>query len=108
MQLGKVTDIVAELLSGKLDGAYIATTVAEAYAKQYPELYVALDVDSGVDGGTCVGVVKENPALLAAVNLAIKEVLDSGKMAQFEADAKALAEGETYEGLLDAEGNVQG
>ena len=50
VQLGKVTDIVAELLSGKLDGAYIATTVAEAYAKQYPELYVALDVGSGEIG----------------------------------------------------------
>ncbi len=35
---------MAELLAGKLDGAYIETAVAETYAKQYPDLCVALDV----------------------------------------------------------------
>ena len=107
IQLSKVTDIIAELLAGKLDGAYIATEGAEAYAKQYPELYVALDVDSGLDSGTCAGVVKDNPALLAAVNMAITDAVDSGKMDQYREEAKALAAGETYEGLLDGEGKVQ-
>ncbi len=107
VQLAKVTDIVAELVSGKLDGAYISTTTAENYAKQYPELCVILDVENPTSDSTCVGVVKDNPALLAAINLAVTEAVESGKMEEFRAEAKALAEGATYEGLLDADGNVQ-
>ena len=50
--------------------------------------------------------MKDNPALLAAVNLAIASALEDGSMDQFVAEANELASGETYEGLLDAEGNV--
>lgn len=107
VQLAKVTDIVAELVNGKLDGAYIETAVAESYAKNYPELYIALDVPYDVKG-SAVGVVKDNPALLAAVNLAVKAALEDGSMDAFVAEANELASGEVYEGLLDADGNAQG
>ena len=107
VQLAKVTDIVAELVNGKLDGAYIETAVAESYAKNYPELYIALDVPYDV-AGSAVGVVKDNPALLAAVNLAVKAALADGSIDQFVAEANELASGEVYEGLLDADGNTQG
>ncbi len=107
VQLGKVTDIVAELLSGKLDGAYIETAVAETYKLNYPDLCVALDVPYNV-AGSAVGVVKDNPALLAAVNLAVKAALEDGSMDKFVAEANELAAGQVYEGLLDANGNVQG
>lgn len=70
VELSKVTDIIAELLSGKLDGAFIETVVAEAYAKNYPELCVKFDVPYEQEGSV-VGVSKGNGALLAAVNLAI-------------------------------------
>ena len=105
IQLAKVTDIVAELLAGKMDGAYIETAVAESYAKNYPDLCIALDVPYDVSG-SAIGVVKDNPALLAAVNLAIASALEDGSMDQFVADANELASGETYEGLLDADGNA--
>ena len=65
--LTKVTDIVAELLAGKLDGAYIETAVAETYAKQYPDLCVALDVPYDSEG-SAVGVAKGNDGLMAKVN----------------------------------------
>ena len=42
VELSKVTDIIAELLAGHLDGAYIETAVAESFAKNYPELAVVL------------------------------------------------------------------
>ena len=32
-----------ELVTGKLDGAFIETMVAESYATQYPELCLVLD-----------------------------------------------------------------
>ena len=98
--LTKVTDIIAELLSGKLDGAFIETAVAEAYAKNYPDLAIVLDVPYDV-AGSAVGVNKGNDALLAGVNEAIAAVLKDGSMDQFVADANDLSSGEIYEGLLE-------
>lgn len=100
VELGKVTDIIAEVISGKLDGAFIETVVAETYAKNYPDLCVVLDVPYDQEGSV-VGVNKDNAALLAAVNLAIEAALEDGSMSQFVAEANELSTGEKYEGLLE-------
>lgn len=104
--LPKVTDIISELLGGKLDAAYIETAVAESYQKNYPDLEIVLDVPYDV-AGSSIGVSKGNAALLAAVNEAIAAAVEDGSMDQFVAEANELAAGEKYEGLLDEEGNVQ-
>lgn len=98
--LVKVTDIVAELLGGKLDGAYIETAVAENYAKSYPDLAVVLDVPYDTEG-SAVGVCKGNAALLAGVNLAVAAALADGSMDAFIAEANELSTGEIIEGLLE-------
>lgn len=100
IELVKVTDIIAELLGGKLDGAYIETAVAESYAKNYPELAIVLDVPYDVSG-SAIGVSKGNAELLAGVNEAIKQALSDGSMDKFVAEANELASGEIYEGLLN-------
>ena len=100
--LVKVTDIVAELLGGKLDGAYIETAVAENYASNYPDLAVVLEVPYESEG-SAVGVVKGNAGLLEAVNLAVKAALEDGSMDSFVAEANEQSVGAKYEGLLDAE-----
>lgn len=104
--LPKVTDIISELLSGKLDAAYIETAVAESYQKNYPDLEIVLDVPYDVPGSS-IGVSKGNAALLAAVNEAIAAAVEDGSMDKFVAEANELASGEKYEGLLDEEGKVQ-
>ncbi len=104
--LPKVTDIITELLTGKMDAAYIETDVALCYQKNYPNLAVVLDVPYDSEG-SAIGVVKGNEGLLAAVNASIAKAIEDGSMEQFIADANELASGEKYEGLLDAEGNVQ-
>ncbi len=106
ISLPKVTDIIAELLAGKLDAAYIETVVAESYQKNYPDLEIVMDVPYDV-AGSAIGVCKDNDALLAAVNEAIAAAIADGSMDTFVAEANELASGQTYEGLLDAEGNVQ-
>ena len=98
--LSKVTDVINELVSGKLDGAFIETAVAECYAKNYPELCVALEVPYDV-AGSSIGVVKGNSELLAGVNEAIAAALADGSMDSFVAEANELASGSVYEGLLD-------
>ena len=100
VQLSKVTDIIAELLAGQLDGAFIETAVAESYAKNYPDLAIVLPVPYDQEGSV-VGVCKGNDILLAGVNMAIEAALADGSMDQFVADANELAAGQTYEGLLE-------
>ena len=102
--LPKVTDIISELLTGKMDAAYIETDVAKSYQKNYPELTLVMDVPYDAEG-SAIGVCKGNEALLAGVNEAIAK--EDGSLEKFIADAGELAAGEKYEGLLDAEGNVQ-
>ena len=105
IQLPKVTDVITDLLAGNLDGAYIETVVAETYAKNYPELNVLLDVPYEQEGSV-VGVSKGNAALLEGVNRAIAAALEDGTMDEFITQANELASGETYEGLLDENGQV--
>lgn len=98
--LAKVTDIIAELLAGHLDGAYIETAVAETYAKNYPDLAVVLPVPYDQEGSV-VGVSKGNEALLKGINEAIAAAIKDGSMDKFVAEANELASGNVYEGLLD-------
>ena len=100
VQLAKVTDVVSELLGGKLDAGFIETVVAESYAKNYPDLYIAFDVPYEVEGSS-IGVVKNNEALLAGVNEAIAAALADGSMDNFVAEANELASGDIIEGLVD-------
>ena len=98
--LTKVTDIIAELLTGKLDGAFIETAVAQTYSIVYNDLVVLHEVPYDQEGSV-VGVYKDNGALLAAVNLAIASALEDGSMDRFVAEANELATGSIYEGLLE-------
>ena len=104
--LAKVTDIVSELVSGKLEGGFIETAVAEQYIKNYPELEIAWDVPYDTEGSAIA--LKKGSDLLPAVNAVINNVLSDGSMDQYVADAQELAsdEGNVYEGQLDADGKT--
>lgn len=98
--LSKVTDIIAELLSGKMHGAYIETMVAEAYAKNYPELCVVLEVPYDAEGSV-VGVNKGNTELLNAVNAAIAKCQESGEFDKYVVTAMEQSQGDIIEGLIE-------
>lgn len=104
--LPKVTDLISELLAGKMDAAYIETDVAKSYQKNYPELELVMDVPYDQEGSS-IGVSKGNESLMAGVNEAIAAAKADGSLEKFIADANELASGEKYEGLLDAEGKTQ-
>ena len=103
--LVRVTDIVAELVSGGLDGAFIETAVAENYAVTNPDLEIVLEVPYD-QAGSAVGVQLDNPVLLELVNRGIAQCIESGEMDRFVAEANELSLGDMYEGLLDASGHV--
>lgn len=100
IQMTKVTDIVAELVSGKCDGAFIETAVAESYQKQYPDLVIVCDVPFDSEG-SAAGITKGNTELVNAVNEAIQKCIASGEFDKYVEEAKTLAEGDIIEGLLD-------
>ena len=102
VELSKVTDIIAELLAGHLDGAYIETAVAESYAKNYPGLAIVLPVPYEQEGSV-VGVYKDNAELLAGINEAIAAAIADGSMDAFVAEANELASdpSKVHEGLLE-------
>ena len=100
IQMAKVTDLIAEVLNGKMDGAYIETLVAESYAKNYPDLCVVLPVPYDAEGSV-VGVNKGNEALLAGVNEAILECTSNGMMEDWVAQANEQATGDIIEGMLE-------
>ena len=104
-QLTKATDIIAELLSGKLDGAYIEWDVAESYMKNYPELTILCEVPYEAEGNV-IGVAKNNTELMKYVNEALNKCVSEGTFTQFLEEANNLAAGDNYQGLLDEEGNI--
>jgi len=103
--LAKATDIIAELISGKLDGAYIEWDVAEAYKQNYPELTILCEVPYEAEGNV-IGVAKGNTDLMKYVNEALNKCVDEGTFSQFVATALEQAAGDNYQGMLDDEGKV--
>ena len=100
VEMVKVTDIVAEIINGKAQAAFVEKCVAESYAKQYPELTIVCDVPFETEG-SAAGISKGNTALVEAVNAALQKMLDSGEFDKAVAEANELASGEVYEGLLE-------
>lgn len=100
VSLTKVTDIIAEILTGKLDGGYTEEVVAMSYQANYPELALACEVPYDLNT-VAVGVMKGNEALLAGVNEAIAAALADGSMNDFVAEAYEEATGNIHEGLLE-------
>ena len=100
LQLTKATDIIAELIAGKIDGAYIETAVAESYKKNYPQIELVLSVPFDAEGNVVL-IAKGNGAMVEAVNRAIDAAIADGSMGKFVEEAGVLAEGDIIEGLLN-------
>lgn len=105
VNLVKATDIVAELMSGKIDGAYVEWDVAAAYSANYPDLKILCEVPYDADGNV-IGVKKGEADLLKYVNEALNKCISDGTFAQFVDTALEQAAGDNYQGFLDENGKV--
>lgn len=105
VNLTKATDIIAELLSGQIDGAYIEWDVAASYQLNYPDLHIVCEVPYEAEGNV-IGVSKGNADLLKYVNEALHKCVDEGTFTKFLEEANNLAAGDNYQGMLDPDGNV--
>ncbi|MEG0752051.1 MAG: transporter substrate-binding domain-containing protein [Oscillospiraceae bacterium] len=89
--LQKVPDIILELLSGKIEGAFIETIVLKSYQKNYPELMELCPVEYENEG-SAVAIAKGNDDLMEAVNAVVAKVVESGKMGEWVAEAQDLSD----------------
>lgn len=92
VQLSKVNDIIAEVLTGKLDGAIVERVVAESYLENYPDLVILFQVPYEADGNV-VGVRKGNTELLEKVNEAIAAAKADGSLDRFVTEAVEMTAG---------------
>jgi arginine/lysine/histidine transporter system substrate-binding protein len=91
-ELGKLSDLVLELKSKKIDAIVVETEVSKAYVAANPDLFVAPFVFPDSDGGAAIAVKKDNAALLEAVNKTLARLTAANAMPGFVTDAKALME----------------
>lgn len=105
VNLTKATNIITELLSGQIDGAYVEWDVAVSYQTNYPELTIVCEVPYDAEGNI-IGVHKDNADLMKYVNEALHKCIESGEFAKFLEEANNLAAGDNYQGMLDPDGKV--
>ena len=93
VSLSLVTDLVNELVYGKVDAIVVDGAVAEQYAESNPDLVVAAaSSELGEAQPYCIAVAKGDPkGLLDGINAALAKMASENKIETFIADADALA-----------------
>ena len=103
VSLSLVTDLVNELVYGKVDAIVVDGAVAEQYAEANPDLVVAAaSSELGEAQPYCIAVAKGDPkGLLPGINEAIAKMTSENKMEEFIAAADELS-GKAVEVTPDA------
>ncbi|MGL4655835.1 MAG: transporter substrate-binding domain-containing protein [Sarcina sp.] len=95
--LGKVPDLMLEMLGGTMDGAVMEIPVAKANVNANPELYVIENPGFKLDEtekGSAIAVPKNSPELLEQINKTVARLVSEGKIESFIVDANTLMEKE--------------
>ena len=103
VSLSLVTDLVNELVYGKVDAIVVDGAVAEQYAEANPDLAIApASSELGEAMPYCIAVAKGDPkGLLPGINEAIAKMTSENKMEEFIAAADELS-GKAVEVTADA------
>ena len=91
--IDKIPNLIMELKTGKVDGLILAEPVAKQYATANPDLSLN-GLDLGSEGGSAIALQKDSGTFLEAIDMTIKNLMDSGEMDQIISDAMLLSEGE--------------
>ena len=92
--LALITDLVNELVNGKIDAILLDGAVAMNYAQINPDLAVAgaSEFYAADEHHICVAVAKGDPkGLLPGINEAIAQLIEEGKIEEFSALADSLS-----------------
>ncbi len=85
--LGKVSNLMLELKTGKVDAVVVEQPVASAYVKNNDALYMTDIVFQDEEGGSAVAVKKGNKELLDSINKTIERLIKENKIDEFVINA---------------------
>lgn len=90
--LGKISDIIMQLNSGRIDAAIIEGPVAESFVKNVKGITITAAKPVTSDEGYVIGVKKDNTELLNQVNTTLDRLIKDNLIDQFVQKANELAE----------------
>ncbi|MNC30534.1 Arginine-binding extracellular protein ArtP precursor [compost metagenome] len=90
--LGKISEIVLQLQSNRVDASIMEGPVAKSFVKNVKGLAIADAKPEVEDDGYVIGVKKDNNELLDQVNKTLARLNSEGKIDQYVAAASELAE----------------
>ncbi|MNO95151.1 Arginine-binding extracellular protein ArtP precursor [compost metagenome] len=90
--LSKISDIVLQLTSGRVDVAVLEGPVAESFVKQVDGITITDAKPANEDEGYVVGVKKGNKEMLDQVNATLDRLMSDGSIDKFVTEATKLAE----------------
>ncbi|MDQ0087694.1 polar amino acid transport system substrate-binding protein [Paenibacillus anaericanus] len=90
--LAKISDIIMQLTSNRVDAAIIEGPVAAAFVKNVEGIVITDAKPVTEDEGYVIGVKKGNKELLDQVNTTLDRLIKDGSIDKFVAEASALAE----------------
>lgn len=92
--LGKVSNLILELKTGKVDAVVVEKPVGSAYVANNEDLVLTDITFSDEEGGSAVAVKKGNKELLDAINKTIERLIKESKIEQFVIEANEMMDNE--------------
>ena len=92
--LGKVSNLMLELKSGKVDAVVVEQPVANAYVKNNDALHMTDITFKDEEGGSAVAVKKGNKELLESINKTIERLIKENKVEEFVINANEMMDNE--------------
>lgn len=90
--LGKISEIVLQLQSNRVDASIIEGPVAKSFVKNVPGLVITDAKPEVEDDGYVIGIKKGNTELLEQVNKTLARLNSEGKIEEYVAAASELSE----------------
>lgn len=90
--LAKISDIIMQLTSGRVDVAIIEGPVAASFVKNVEGIVITDAKPVTEDEGYVIGIKKGNKELLDQVNTTLDRLIKDGSIDKFVTEASALAE----------------
>ena len=81
--LTDVNTLILELKNGNIDALIIEVPVATLAANTNPDLYVPEEYIKDEEGGSAIGMPKNSPKLVEAVNKTLNKLMDEGKIDEY-------------------------
>lgn len=89
--LGKISDIILQLNSNRVDAAIMEKPVAEAYIKNVKGLVITDAVPVYKEDGYAIGIKKGNTELVDQINKTLSRLKSENKIEQYVSEASDLA-----------------